>query len=963
MPNWKKVIISGSDAALNSLNVTTSVTASVYSGSYIDLDVLSNGDIPSHKEGRIYYNTDEGALTVYNNEADVSLQVGQEFWIKCQNASATEIPNGTPVKITGASGDNVLVSPAIAENHVTGSHYENHIIGLATHDIPGNGQGYVTTAGTVRNVDTSDFLAGDSIYLQTGSAGLRNTPPPFPYDVVVVGYVQRVQQNNGEIFVMPKQPSHLSTLSGVSGSNGAVGDLWVYQDNDAWSPSKTLSGSYTIDNGDLNVDGNITGSDVQIDDWGSISASLAAATLTNPITGTGTTNYVSKFTGTNTLGDSLIFDNGTNVGIGTTSPDAKLHVYGDMIIGGDGSDAILRFWETTNGWNIRHKASDNSLRFSNVLGGTDHVAFGENGNVGIGETSPGYKLDVHNGNVGAGIARFSGADSDDMIFVTEDGYMAIDTRNTVTGLSFQMQGADKVRILPSGNVGIGTTSPSEELEVNGNIKLSETAATTDTDKFVVLDSGVLKYRTGTQLLSDIGAGTGTVTGTGTTNYISKWTSTTAQGNSQIFDNGTNVGIGTASPNHELVVQGTSNPNIELKNTNYSNGGFVLNRSNYTEQWKWWAESATMYFSFATDEVTYSPLMTLKSSGNVGIGTSSPGYKLDVNGSLHASALTLADAIYHEGDTNNYIGFLSDTQAFTTNGQERLRINSAGNVGIGTTSPSNKLDVSGNMSTTAIRVGSAASGEGMIRHNPGSGNGIALVTGAFSSAGIGLFVGHSSINRNVGIGTTSPSQKLDVNGNIKLSETAATTDTDKFAVLDSGVIKYRTGAQVLSDIGGQASITNPVTGTGTTNYISKWTGTNTQGNSLIFDNGTNVGIGTTSPDEKLHVDGNILVDSAILSNQENTDVDTGTETVAEISSTTYTAAFFDYVIKNGTNLRAGTVFACHDGSSNVEYTETSTNDLGDTSDVALKVDISGGNIRLTATTTSDNWSVKSLVRGL
>ncbi len=125
----------------------------------------------------------------------------------------------------------------------------------------------------------------------------------------------------------------------------------------------------------------------------------------------------------------------------------------------------------------------------------------------------------------------------------------------------------------------------------------------------------------------------------------------------------------------------------------------------------------------------------------------------------------------------------------------------------------------------------------------------------------------------------------------------------------------------------------------------------------------VGIGTTGPNEKLHVGGNILVDSAILSNQENTDVDTGTETVAEISSTTYTAAFFDYVIKNGSNVRSGTVYACHDGSSNVEYTETSTNDLGDTSDVTLLVDISGGNIRLRATTTSDNWSIKSLVRGI
>jgi hypothetical protein len=117
--------------------------------------------------------------------------------------------------------------------------------------------------------------------------------------------------------------------------------------------------------------------------------------------------------------------------------------------------------------------------------------------------------------------------------------------------------------------------------------------------------------------------------------------------------------------------------------------------------------------------------------------------------------------------------------------------------------------------------------------------------------------------------------------------------------------------------------------------------------------TNTGVSVT---------GDIKIDSALLSNQENTDVDTGTETVATVAHATYTAAFFDYVIKNGTNVRAGTVYSCHDGT-NVEFTETSTVDLGNTSDVTLTVDISGADMRLRATTTSDNWSVKSLVRAI
>jgi hypothetical protein len=109
-------------------------------------------------------------------------------------------------------------------------------------------------------------------------------------------------------------------------------------------------------------------------------------------------------------------------------------------------------------------------------------------------------------------------------------------------------------------------------------------------------------------------------------------------------------------------------------------------------------------------------------------------------------------------------------------------------------------------------------------------------------------------------------------------------------------------------------------------------------------------------------GDIQIDSALLSNQDNTDVDTGAEVVAQVSTSTYTAAFFDFVIKKVGNIRSGTVYACHDGT-NVEFTETSTQDLGDTSDVTLSVDKSGTNLRLIATVTSDDWIIKSLIRAI
>ena len=92
---------------------------------------------------------------------------------------------------------------------------------------------------------------------------------------------------------------------------------------------------------------------------------------------------------------------------------------------------------------------------------------------------------------------------------------------------------------------------------------------------------------------------------------------------------------------------------------------------------------------------------------------------------------------------------------------------------------------------------------------------------------------------------------------------------------------------------------------------------------------------------------------------NTDVDTGTETVISVDDASI-GIFFDYVVSNGTNLRAGTVTAVHDGT-NVEFTETSTADLGNTTDLVLSVDLNGGNVRLLATAASNNWSVKTVTR--
>lgn len=112
----------------------------------------------------------------------------------------------------------------------------------------------------------------------------------------------------------------------------------------------------------------------------------------------------------------------------------------------------------------------------------------------------------------------------------------------------------------------------------------------------------------------------------------------------------------------------------------------------------------------------------------------------------------------------------------------------------------------------------------------------------------------------------------------------------------------------------------------------------------------------------NINGNVEIKNSLLSNQELTTTVSDTYNIASVLISDYDGVFFDFVIKKGLNIRAGTVYSVHDGT-NVEFTETSTNDLGDTSDVLLDVIISDTDIVLQATTLSDNWILKTLIRGI
>lgn len=87
-----------------------------------------------------------------------------------------------------------------------------------------------------------------------------------------------------------------------------------------------------------------------------------------------------------------------------------------------------------------------------------------------------------------------------------------------------------------------------------------------------------------------------------------------------------------------------------------------------------------------------------------------------------------------------------------------------------------------------------------------------------------------------------------------------------------------------------------------------------------------------------------------------------QVVATLPTANYDGVFFDYVVKDGTNYRTGTVMVVANGT-NVEFTDTSTADIGNTAQVSFAVDIVGGSIRLKFTNISGTWTFKTVIRAL
>lgn len=176
--------------------------------------------------GRMKWNDTEGTLDLGLKGGNVTLQIGQENVLLVKNDDSVPLTDGMAVYISGANGANLLVKRALANSDLTSA----STIGIVTETLAVNGQGFITTFGTVRGLNTNAFTEGEILYVSPTVAGaLTNVKPIAPQHMVVVGYVEKKSAGNGEIFVKVDNGYELDELHNVLITNPvANGSLLEY---------------------------------------------------------------------------------------------------------------------------------------------------------------------------------------------------------------------------------------------------------------------------------------------------------------------------------------------------------------------------------------------------------------------------------------------------------------------------------------------------------------------------------------------------------------------------------------------------------------------------------------------------------------------------------------------------------------------------------------------------------------
>jgi uncharacterized protein YdeI (BOF family) len=712
--------------------------------------------------------------------------------------------------------------------------------------------------------------------------------------------------------------------------------------------------------------------------------------------------YTQGTDGSGDFAESMRISRSGRVGIGTSSPGGELHIVGQT--GGAGQlyisdrdngtgtgDALLLTKSGTSAYLYNRDSGD--LGFGSNDSNT-MVTIKSTGRVGISTTNPQATLSIGD-NIGTfnGISIGASANRDIRIGQGSSNNLVIGWKYNATATSaysvIENYGGNNPLILQGsgGKVGIGNTGPNFTLDVRG---------TGNEVIFVSGSSARLQVKGGGTHNNNLNIYSWTsavniFNNSSTTPEVYFGRDASADNIFYFRDNSgfdlmkidtaeNRVGIGTTSMDtklhisssafndHITLARGTNKLGITVSGTQLLFEGGVSPFSNINEDLgrsdKHWNE--IFVYSVRSGGVLQfksngnNERMRIDADGNVGIGTST----LISNGRLHVKTSTdtgvshglviersnAADKGYinYQGGAFRMVATDGDPLKFGhASNNNRLEIQSDGTVlisgdlqvnGTTTTVNSTNLDLSDNIIGLNRGASSNVNDSGIIIERGSTGDNAAFLWDESDDVFVlGLTTSTPSATGNIALSDfrglkTGP---LTASGNITTTSNSHLVLSRKFAARDANGVML-TADDGLSGLSiadnGEASFSTNVS---------------TAGQLSVGDSNADIlQVGLKS----------------VVTYGENTDIDTTTGDIKSLPIATYQAAFFDYVIKKGTNIRSGTVTAAHDGT-NITFNEVSTIDLGDTTDVTLQVVKSGSNMVFQAVTLSNDWSVKAFVRAI
>src|SRR3989344_7474630 len=693
------------------------------------------------------------------------------------------------------TGGNFSIAPAGSSTYFSRDG-GNFVIGTATptHKLnvvgTSNFTGNIYSSGNITLSDLNSVLylaGGTSNYIDFANAGLGDPTSTAGWKLALY--------NN---------PSD----SGAYGLGVSAGQLWLHSDADIalWSSqvqrvlwdesdnSLEITGNFSTTgnigigtstpSNKLDVRGDINASaEIYVKNGTAVSPWLynqTAVSGTGNLSGGGTAGYIPQFSGTSGLNSSPIYTSGGSVGIGTLTPTHKLDVDLGVVTGNDQIDENQGF----------------------------RVSGDATGNTGW----AGYLISLNSSTENiTGVVRLART-SGTAFLGMEMASKSRDGIRFLTNTSGLIPTDERMRITSAGLVGIGTHAPTSLLHVNGtgallNVTSGATSILSANGTTVAVGSG--------RILTSLGGPQGTqpiltVFNNATLNNV----------------NYTAIGFG--------IYEGINNPraSIFVDNSNHTTGF----SSTYTSGGLDFVITTGGTERFRISGGVNAP------SGRVGIGTTIPESMLNVIGDANITTNLSVGGNLFVNSSSIGIGGTAIAQAQlslqNTNSSYIIIKADTDNVGGENENPAIGLLQDGSSTMTSNTQVGGFVGLTSVGKSPfnalftDSLNDALLIgtiyTGSEIQFGVNNTVAMTILDGgNVGIGTTAPSNKLDVRGDINAS----------------GNIYFNNGTLV--------GLGN-VSGGGTANYIPQWSGTSTLNNSPIYTTGGFVGIGTTNPVNPLHI---------------------------------------------------------------------------------------------------------------